>query len=983
MNRSLPQRSNCNLIAVLCWLNLVAVASGQIASTEPLDDSNTAPKSKTVNKQTPVATSGPSDADETVALSPFIVSTENETGYLATSTLAGTRLKTDLANTPVPVSIMTTEFLKDIGAIDANEAMEYSLNAGNNRSDVTGNTQAFTQVSYSIRGFSGATTARNYFNSPFLSDAYNIDYIEVARGPNSVLFGVASPAGLVSSATKVARLNSNRAELQFRVGRYDDSRQTLDISRAFGKTFAARLNILYQDSGGFYDFQKTERKAATLTTTWRPLKYTTVRTEFERARYYNSSARPFPISDGVSAWVAAGSPVQINPADRPTNTTALYALGAGMNYVYFPDGPTQQSAFTFSGNFLRSSFTPTVRGGVGTDYPGDRFNLILPRNANLLGPGAGATSDNQVIGVFIEQQVGRNFTMEAAWYHQKQKFLSAQTQQFNDNMVVVEASKLAPVYNPTTGAFTGYADNPLFGKYLVRGSYSESESNRTLDDVRVTASYDLDLTRRADWTKFLGHHRLATLLQRRWSDSESIGRAEVNRSPTRVTVDLTSSANYISRFNVLDFSSSNLDKHGLLDPHSYPIDSILLGTPGARVVSGLANINWSGSKSIVDSEVLATQSSFLGERLWVTAGIRRDGVANRTPTPQRDTTTKEFTGAPYVLPWSPKLFDTTKSIGGTLRITSWLSAFANRSDNFQVQAGSMLFGEVGIPGVKFAGNTKGNGEDLGVRFNLFKGKLSLSVDRYKTSQIGQTYTLQGIYASLPFYSIWPALGQSHQLDGVDLQDITSKGVEFELTYNATKNLRLTLNYSRIQEFGQVRNLNNVRAYLDANKALWLAPENASKPIPPSMYGSTVGEAWSYLQRSLATDMENNGRMPFGLRPDNANAFARYKISDGKLKGLAVGAGVNWRGKMVLGYANNDASRQLRGYEQFFLNGLLSYERTFWKTPVSFQLNVDNILGFDDVYPRRYYWYGDTQGSTILYMYPAQVRKWSLSTSARF
>jgi hypothetical protein len=62
-----------------------------------------------------------------------------DTGYAATNTLAGTRLNTAIANTPVALSVMTREFLNDIGAIDGNRAIEYALNADNDTSDATGN----------------------------------------------------------------------------------------------------------------------------------------------------------------------------------------------------------------------------------------------------------------------------------------------------------------------------------------------------------------------------------------------------------------------------------------------------------------------------------------------------------------------------------------------------------------------------------------------------------------------------------------------------------------------------------------------------------------------------------------------------------------------------------------------------------------------------------------------------------------------------
>ena len=44
---------------------------------------------------------------------------------------------------------------------------------------------------------------------------------------------------------------------------------------------------------------------------------------------------------------------------------------------------------------------------------------------------------------------------------------------------------------------------------------------------------------------------------------------------------------------------------------------------------------------------------------------------------------------------------------------------------------------------------------------------------------------------------------------------------------------------------------------------------------------------------------------------------------------------------------------------------------------------DNLLGFDDRYPRRYYWFDDAQGPSRTCQYPYLVRRYSLTTTLRF
>ena len=62
----------------------------------------------------PLAIRGQDAADEEVTvLSPFEVSPEEDRGYQASSTLAGTRMRTDLKDLASSVSVVTAQFLKD------------------------------------------------------------------------------------------------------------------------------------------------------------------------------------------------------------------------------------------------------------------------------------------------------------------------------------------------------------------------------------------------------------------------------------------------------------------------------------------------------------------------------------------------------------------------------------------------------------------------------------------------------------------------------------------------------------------------------------------------------------------------------------------------------------------------------------------------------------------------------------------------------
>jgi len=58
-----------------------------------------------------VPPSKPNQAEAAIELSPFVVTTDKDLGYLAGNTLSGSRLNTKLYDTSASISEMTKEFL--------------------------------------------------------------------------------------------------------------------------------------------------------------------------------------------------------------------------------------------------------------------------------------------------------------------------------------------------------------------------------------------------------------------------------------------------------------------------------------------------------------------------------------------------------------------------------------------------------------------------------------------------------------------------------------------------------------------------------------------------------------------------------------------------------------------------------------------------------------------------------------------------------
>lgn len=183
-------------------------------------------------------------AEETVIeLSPFEVVGTKDTGYQATSSLAGSRLNTELRDIASAVQVVTSDFARDIGATNLQKILVYTTNTevgglGGNfyggNTDDKGRARSMlvdSQRTTRIRGLNDADLTREYFPSDLPMDWYNMSRADISRGPNSILFGLGSPAGLINNTLKVPNMSKDANSVELQTGSYGSFRQVLDLDQ--------------------------------------------------------------------------------------------------------------------------------------------------------------------------------------------------------------------------------------------------------------------------------------------------------------------------------------------------------------------------------------------------------------------------------------------------------------------------------------------------------------------------------------------------------------------------------------------------------------------------------------------------------------------------------------------------------------------------------------------------------------------------------
>lgn len=170
---------------------------------------------------------GQTPPDESmVTLSPFVVAAGQTQPYTVDQTVSATRVATSLMNLPFSMNILTSDFLKDLGATDIMTGMEY-LNA-NTQFQSFSNAVTTTFV---VRGFVADTLVNGFPAANNSTPVPNIlvDRVEMLKGPASLLYGAIDPGGVVNIVTKHP-LSHPAAAVDASIGTYGYSGGDFDLS---------------------------------------------------------------------------------------------------------------------------------------------------------------------------------------------------------------------------------------------------------------------------------------------------------------------------------------------------------------------------------------------------------------------------------------------------------------------------------------------------------------------------------------------------------------------------------------------------------------------------------------------------------------------------------------------------------------------------------------------------------------------------------
>lgn len=648
-------------------VSLSAFASGQSAS--------------------PTASTAASE-EETITLSPFSVQASGDVGYKSRNAVSATRLNKPLVETPMPIEVITHEFIDDVGATNLRDALRYSagvvlrsqndaysssangannsiatslgggtssLNA-QNRQGVTAN---FGGATYKIRGFVTPSTLRDGFTKRTQTDAIGVDRVEVVRGPSALLYGIGSFGGIVNDLPKrplfVTRnyVEAGVGDRDYLRAAFDSTGPLVDKKLAYRVMGAAQQNDVDQTGIG-----KATTRFLEPVITYRPYDGTQILADLELMNYKET-----------------GNGFQV------------------VHQIFTPNASDIPAAFPLDGSAL-------TYDSNGKAVPA--ASRIEPRTAKLSGPDTYAKTDNYNLQLDLEQKLGTHLFFKAGinLYHAdnglQQVGAQLQTQ-------TVGLSNRVNVKPDDWGKFSSLAQTITErwrAPILARNGFIYTDKSLLAYEWQRNESEDKSLQSRFElhgtW-EFLGGKQ-----------SILVGRTDTKRD-TLTHVWQETDFNYRSPSDFAPLRFGETQK----DPAKTP-QTPLTKQPGSE------DFAWEqGTYGVLNS-------SLFSDRVNIIAGIRHDRADARTNNLSATDALASVSDRSAYAAKAPS--QNSKQLGLSVKVLEGLYLFGDYSEglipNYGVTNGNNQ---------PFAPTTA-KSKEIGLKFDLLDGKISGTVAAFKITR---------------------------------------------------------------------------------------------------------------------------------------------------------------------------------------------------------------------------------------------------------
>jgi len=306
---------------------------------------------------------------------------------LQSNAINSVKTPTPIIDVPQSLTITTEEEILDRGFTSIGQIVDYT--PGVNNSQGEGHRDAIV--------FRGVRSTADFFIDGMRDDVqyyrglYNLEQVEILRGPNALLFGRGGTGGVLNRVTKKGAVGETFVGGQLAVDTFGEFSVFSDINLSSSNNAAFRLNAAYESLNNHRDFFDGERIGINPTARFMLGEKTVVDLSYEYADHDRFIDRGIPTgTDGRP--VEAFEDIVFGDEELNFDSLEAHLLRANVQHSFSENWKGVFSAFygdydKVYSNFYASGYNQLASPDVVTtdgyiDYT-DRQNLIL--SGNLVG----------------------------------------------------------------------------------------------------------------------------------------------------------------------------------------------------------------------------------------------------------------------------------------------------------------------------------------------------------------------------------------------------------------------------------------------------------------------------------------------------------------------------------------------------------------------------------------------------------------------
>lgn len=454
-------------------LNRLLAGSGLIAQRRADGSYTLRPDSNTVSTLSPVTVQASTES----AWGPV-------SGYVAKRSATGTKTDTPLTETPQSISVIPRDQLDDTASSSLGEALRYSPSVltqeGNDRS-----TDGFVMRGFQLQGYGGVyRDGMKYMGNIYdgSQEPYGIERVEVLRGASSVLYGQATPGGLINVVSKLPT-EEPLHELRMSYGSHDRRELATDHGGKLSEdgVWTYRLTAMARESGTQVQYIDDDRVYIAPSVRWQPSAATslTVLSTFQRTR--TAYVYGMPVQGTLESTIEGKIPTRrfVGEPGYDGSDVRSWDLGYRFEHAFNDAVSVRQNLRYFS---AQNNLKSTSLEGL---LPGSNDTIAMRGQQDRVDNSDNFVVDNQMQVKLQTGAVAHTFLLGLDYAHRRHR-----TERYNRDAAPLNLYH--PVYGqpvgPTTPALnSSTSSGDRFGIYLQ-------------DQLKIADKWVLLLGGRYDWS---------------------------------------------------------------------------------------------------------------------------------------------------------------------------------------------------------------------------------------------------------------------------------------------------------------------------------------------------------------------------------------------------------------------------------------------------------------------------------------------------